>query len=230
MKKTFSIKKHRVILSMCVSVFIFMSVFVIINRDKMSADVSKSELAYIDISPLGTSGGSVMPASCDSYPDHSTCACTLGQTQNTVCGVYGGIGSNISTCIVSGVDNIWSAGTCGMPITCKAGYDLVNDYYGYRCTDSCFGNYYRTYTTTNRDICEQWSDPRSGCGLLNTKEDLKSFASLLAPEKAHALTCCSYRQTTITVANCSVCPNGQIPNSNHTACAAPAVPVVNVHF
>ena len=229
MKKTFNnIKKHRVILSACVGVFIIMSVFVGMNRDRLSANVSKSELAYTDTSPLGTSGGSVMPASCDSYPAHSTCACTLGQTQSTVCVVYGGVGSNVSTCINSAGSNVWSPGTCGMPITCNPGYDLAFDYYGHHCMTSCTGNNYRTYTTTYKEVCVQWS-VAGRCSIV-AKEDPKSFASLLAPEKANALICCFYDTETITVGNCSACPAGQIPNPDHTSCVTPAVPAVNVHF
>ena len=230
MKKTFSIKKHRVILSACVSVFIIMFVFVFISRDKMTTNVSRSELAYTDISPLGTSGGSVMPASCDSYPDHSTCQCTLGQTTTVGCVITNGTGSQTNTCVASGDNMVWGNNGACVITGCNAGYDYTSGATVPACTPSCTGNQYRTYTTTNRNVCISWAPSIPKCGSIMMKEDPKSFASLLAPEKAHALVCCDREIQTITVAGCSACPNGQVPNSDHTSCVTVAVPAVNVHF
>ena len=230
MKKTFSIKKHRVILSACVSVFIIMFVFVVISRDKMSANVSRSELAYTDISPLGTSGGSVMPASCDSYPAHSTCACTLGATQSVGCSVANGTGSQTNTCVASGDNWVWSSNGACVMTGCNAGYTKVTDWHGTYCKASCTGNSVMTNVPTEmRTGCAQWCSTPQAC-VLNKSEDTKTFANIISIEKAYALYCIDPIYTFVPIATCVACPVGQIPNSDHTACVTPAVPAVNVHF
>ena len=228
MKKTFSIKKHRVILSTCVSVFIIMFVFVVISRDKMSANVSRSELAYTDISPLGTSGGSVMPASCDSYPGHSTCACTLGATQSVGCSVANGAGSQTNTCVASGDNLVWGNGGC-VTTGCNAGYDYTSGATVPACTSSCTGNQYRTYPVSSQYIgCACWSN--QACAISYKANNGNNLTQYLGIEHAFAATCIDPIYSDVSTAACSVCPVGQVPNSDHTACVTPAVPAVNVHF
>ena len=191
---------------------------------------SHAELSYLEHSPKGAIGGSVMPASCDSYPAHSTCQCTLGQTTTAGCAVTNGNGTMNSTCVASGDNVIWSNDQCVIT-SCSAGYTKVTDWNGTYCKASCTGNAVMTNVPTEmRTGCSQWCPNQSSCGL-NKSEDTKTFTNIISIEKAYAAAWCLVpRYSNVPIATCVDCPAGTTPDANHTSCVAPARPSVNVNF
>ncbi len=195
---------------------------------------SKAELAYLEHSPSGAQGGSVMPASCDSYFAHSTCECnpvTEGGPQISYnpptpssCSFANGVGKRVYHC-QGGESWTWVRDSCTLD-SCDAGYDLVTDSAGNRCAPSCTGNQYRTYTTeTKQTGCRCYVGQK--CSIL-MKED---FSEYLGISKAFALRAClDPIFSTVTTAGCSDCPNGQVPNANHTSCVNVATPSVNINI
>lgn len=239
MKKIYNKFKHSIAKNKFYNVLtpILIVIFLVSGYKLISnkSPVNKAELAYLDHSPAGANGGSVMPASCDSYPAHSTCQCNPNTQPPTTfytppdpssCHTPNGVGKVMAHC----QGGEWVIDSCTIS-SCNPGFDLVTDSAGTRCETSCAGNQYRTYTNTfiREGNCNCWSN--QSCAL-NKKEDESSFALNYSPiEHAFAATCLD-RDPDIygLVASCSDCPNGTIPNANHTACVAPATPSVNVNL
>ena len=190
---------------------------------------SHAELSYLEHSPKGAIGGSVMPASCDSYPAHSTCQCTLGQTATAGCAVTNGNGTMNSTCVASGDNIIWSNGQCVIA-SCSAGYTKVTDWNGTYCKASCTGNAIMTNVPTEmRTGCAQWCSTPQAC-VLNKSEDTKTFTNIISAEKAYAAWCAVPTYSNVPIATCVDCPAGTTPDANHVSCITPSVPSVNIHF
>ena len=226
-------KKLLNILAPILVVIALASTYRIIITDKAT---NKAELAYLEHSPSGSKGGSVMPASCDSYPWHSTCECNPSTDApetydnpptSTSCGFTNGVGRLVRHC-QGGESWTWVKDSCTL-ISCNPGFDLVTDSAGTRCAPSCTGNQYRTYTTDTRQTgCSCYVGQQ--CSLL-MKEDEKDFSEYLGISKAFALgACLDPIFSTVTTAGCSDCPNGQVPNANHTSCVAVATPSVNINI
>lgn len=218
MKKIYNKFKHSIVKNKFYNVLtpILIVIFLVSGYKLIShkSPVNKAELAYLDHSPAGANGGSVMPASCDSYPAHSTCECTSGAVTNVACPVSSGSGSQTKTCIVSGDNLVWSStGACNI-ISCDPGFDLVTDNYSGSistyCKANCTGNEYRTYTSTSRRV-------RTGCAEWDENKRRVCIDPI-------------YSWVTDTVASCSACPGSTIPNANHTSCSAPATPSVNINL
>ena len=211
-------------------VVIFISALTFEHHSKVSA--SHAELSYLDHSPRGATGGSVMPASCDSFPRHSTCACTIvGQTSTASCPIFHGTGSLTITCIASGGDLLLSNGPC-VAVSCDAGYDEVSDWYGTYCKANCTGIQHRVMGTESHQTgCNQWCQTKNGCAI-NKTPDTKIFASNdgLYISRAHALVCIDPIYSNVPIAGCADCPVGTTPDANHVSCVGPAQPSVNVNF
>ncbi len=217
------------------TLFVALFISVLAIRYHATTVASHAELSYLEHSPRGPKGGSVMPASCDSVAPadwaHSTCACTPGQTTTASCAVTGGTGTVTATCVNSAGSYVWQSSACTEPITCNAGYTLVNDYYGTYCKVSCYGNYIMTNVMTLRQTgCSQWCSS-AGCSL-NSRDPVSKFADLISIEKAAALAmvCVDPIYESVPLATCTACPSGTTANSSHTACAAPSVPSVNINL
>ncbi len=210
-------------------------VVAMVTTYKVMADknpINKAEMAYVEHSPIGARGGSVMPASCDSYPSHSTCECNPTTSPpetydnpptTTSCSFANGVGRLVRHC-QGGESWTWVRDSCVL-VSCNTGFDRVSDSAGIRCQANCTGNNYRTYTTDTVVGCSCWSNQTCATA---KNEDSKRYSKYLGIESAFAAYCVDpiYGST----ASCSACPNGTIPNANHTACVAPAVPSININL
>lgn len=189
-------------------------VVAMVTTYKVIADkspINKAEMAYVEHSPIGVRGGSVMPASCDSYPEHSTCECNPTTSApetydnpptSTSCSFTNGVGRLARHC-QGGESWTWVRDSCVL-VSCNTGFDRVSDSAGIRCQASCIGNQYRTYRNelVTGDCIEY--DPYPNC--------------------------IDFEEINVSIAQCSACPNGQVPNANHTACVTPATPSVNINL
>lgn len=234
MKKIYNKFKHSLVKNKFYNVLtpILIVIFLVSGYKLIShkSPVNKAELAYIDHSPIGETGGSVMPASCDSYPAHSTCECTSGATTNVECTVTSGLGSQTKTCIVSGNNLVWNPGAC-IITSCNPGFDLVTDSAGTRCETSCTGNQYRIITSpTETFACARWVTRPSLCGGMICENDCGYYSVPPAPNATRTYCCEGITSSSGNTASCAACPNGTVPNANHTSCSAPATPSVNVNL
>ena len=191
---------------------------------------SHAELSYLEHSPKGAIGGSVMPASCDSYPAHSTCQCTVvGETSTVSCPRAYGTGSRTLTCVASGNDLILDNGPCVVS-SCNAGYDKVTDWYGTYCKANCTGIQHRVMLTLSRQIgCNCWST--EVCSIYRAN-DSKTFASndgLYISRTYAARTCIDPEFSYVPVAGCADCPAGTTPDANHVFCIS-STPSVNINI
>ncbi len=194
-------------------------VVAMVTTYKVIADkspINKAEMAYVEHSPIGARGGSVMPASCDSYPVHSTCECNPNTSAPetyytpptpTTCTFANGVGKIVRRC-QGGESWTWIKDSCDL-VSCSAGFDPVTDYNGTRCEASCTGNQRRTYTTRSvMTACNEWNVPGGG----------------------RPRVCIDPEYTDVPFASCSPCTGGTVPNANHTACVTPATPSVNINL
>ena len=230
-------------LAFIATLFIAISAFNISHNLLLNkSHINKAELAYTDHSPLGKQGGSVMPASCDSYPSHSTCMCTLGATRVgynpptpvASCNYANATSMERQTCVASGDNWIWQADPNGCSIySCNPGFDLVP---GYGCVASCTGNQVRVInsgTITMSCWGNKWKSRPSQCKGANAacdSGDCGYYSIPPAPDASHTYCCNGTETVTGGGPGCTSCPNGTVPNSNHTSCVAPSSPSVNIHF
>lgn len=216
---TYKISKK--LLNILATILVVTAIVSVYSLTRDPSDINKAELAYLEHSPSGAKGGSVMPASCDSYPWHSTCECnpsTQGGPQTydnpptaTSCSFANGVGRLVAHC-QGGESWTWVKDSCNL-LSCNAGYDSVTDYYSNRCEPNCTGNQYRTYGT------QVITDPTNCID--------GEFIEVGGKTK---FVCFEYGVKNISVSSCSACPGSTIPNANHTACVAAATPSVNINI
>ena len=210
-------------------IFVVFFISILITRYHTNAVASHAELSYLEHSPRGSTGGSVIPASCDSYPDHSICECTLGQTTTRNVSVPNGYCIEDADCRIYGDNLQWHSSGCNN-LVCDPGYTHVNDYYRNWCKPSCTGNAVMNNVMTSKITgCNQWCPTRYGCAI-NKAEDKKTFTNIMSIEKAHAAYCVDPIYSNVPIATCVDCPSGTAPDANHVSCITPSVPSVNIHF